>query len=274
MDVKLRKEGPEDTRTVECLLREAFWNVYVPGCEEHYLAHILRKHRDFVPELDLVAEAEGRLVGNVMCTHARIVSARETAWEMLCLGPLGVLPEYQQYGVGRILVERVTTLASEMGFGSIFLYGDPSYYRRLGFLPGEQFGIRNGEGQWAAALQGRELRSGALEKVEGRFLESEAFRTDPEAAARFDRTFPEREKVAAQSGSVFRACKHGPTIEAPLANMAFGPGSRSNESKNMRMELPEQLPSACDAFPEIPLRQQGCIVRQRRKQGCFYESMR
>ena len=159
LDVKLRREGPEDTRTVECLLREAFWNVYVPGCEEHYLAHVLRKHRDFVPELDLVAEAEGRLVGNVMCTHARIVSVRETAWETLCLGPLGVLPEYQRYGVGRVLVERVTTLASEMGFGSIFLYGDPSYYRRLGFLPGEQFGIRNGEG-----------------------------------AARFDRTFPEREK--------------------------------------------------------------------------------
>lgn len=203
LDVKLRKEGPEDTRPVECLLREAFWNVYVPGCEEHYLAHILRKHRDFVPELDLVAEAEGRLVGNVMCTHARIVSARETAWETLCLGPLGVLPECQRYGVGRILVERVTTLASEMGFGSIFLYGDPSYYRRLGFLPGEQFGIRNGEGQWAAALQGRELRPGALEKVEGRFLESEAFRTDPEAAARFDRTFPEREKKWLPSQDLF-----------------------------------------------------------------------
>lgn len=125
MDVKLRKEGPEDTRTVECLLREAFWNVYVPGCEEHYLAHILRKHRDFVPELDLVAEAEGRLVGNVMCTHARIMSARETAWEMLCLGPLGVLPEYQQYGVGRILVERVTTLASEMGLAPFSSMGTP-----------------------------------------------------------------------------------------------------------------------------------------------------
>ena len=127
----------------------------------------------------------------------------ETAWETLCLGPLGVLPEYQRYGVGRILVERVTTLASEMGFGSIFLYGDPSYYRRLGFLPGEQFGIRNGEGQWAAALQGRELRPGALEKVEGRFLESEAFRTDPEAAARFDRTFPEREKKWLPSQDLF-----------------------------------------------------------------------
>ena len=90
-----------------------------------------------------------------------------------------------------------------MGFGSIFLYGDPSYYRRLGFLPGEQFGIRNGEGQWAAALQGRELRPGALEKVEGRFLESEAFRTDPEAAARFDRTFPEREKKWLPSQDLF-----------------------------------------------------------------------
>ena len=95
----------------------------------------------------------------------------ETAWETLCLGPLGVLPEYQRYGVGRILVERVTTLASEMGFGSIFLYGDPSYYRRLGFLPGEQFGIRNGEGQWAAA--------------------------------RFDRTFPEREKKWLPSQDLF-----------------------------------------------------------------------
>nr|MDD6336651.1 acetyltransferase [bacterium] len=61
----IRKETPADYRTVENLTREAFWNVYRPGCLEHYVLHLFRDRDDFVPELDFVMEVEGNIIGHV-----------------------------------------------------------------------------------------------------------------------------------------------------------------------------------------------------------------
>ena len=59
MNMTIRREERKDYRAVESLTRQAFWNLYVPGCVEHYLVHLLRRHRDFVPELDFVLELDG-----------------------------------------------------------------------------------------------------------------------------------------------------------------------------------------------------------------------
>ena len=100
-NVTVRNETPADYQEVEALVRRAFWNLYVPGCSEHYLAHILRSHPDFVPELDLVLEAAGRVVGSILYTRARLVGKAGREKEILTFGPVCVAPEFQRRGYGK-----------------------------------------------------------------------------------------------------------------------------------------------------------------------------
>lgn len=89
----IRRETEADYRAVEELHRNAFWNVHVPGCCEHYLAHVLRKHPDFIPELDLVYELDGEIVGNVMYTKSELLEEGGNSTGILTFGPIGVAPE-------------------------------------------------------------------------------------------------------------------------------------------------------------------------------------
>ena len=70
----IRREEKEDIRVVEELIRDAFWNVYGPGATEHYVAHRLRSHKDFVKELNMVAEVDGKIAGSIMYTEARLTT--------------------------------------------------------------------------------------------------------------------------------------------------------------------------------------------------------
>lgn len=96
MDILIRNEVKEDYKQVEELTREAFWNLYLPGCSEHYLVHVLRKHPDFIAELDFVAVLEGKIVGNIMFTQSRLINEEDDSIAVLTLGPVSVLPEYQK----------------------------------------------------------------------------------------------------------------------------------------------------------------------------------
>lgn len=100
MDIKLRIEQPSDYNETENVTREAFWNHFSPGCDEHYLLHIMRNHPKFVPELDIVAELNGKIVGNVVCLKSFIMADDGNQYEVLSLGPISVLPKYQQKGIG------------------------------------------------------------------------------------------------------------------------------------------------------------------------------
>lgn len=194
MTLQIRRENPEDYSAVEALTRDAFWDVHVPGCDEHYLAHILREAECFIPELDLVAIYAGTLVGNIMYSKALLKSDSGGALELLCFGPLSVAPAFQRKGIGKALVEKSLELAGGMGYGAVIIYGDPDYYRRLGFRPGEDYGIRGQEGMYSPALQVLELVPGALKGLHGSFFEDQIYQLDPEAAARFEQGFPPREK--------------------------------------------------------------------------------
>jgi putative acetyltransferase len=197
--ITIRPEQPSDWRAVEELTREAFWNVNVPGCNEHFLVHRLRSHGDFIPELDLLAELDGKLAGNIMYSRAKIVSADGREHSVLTFGPLSVLPEYQRQGIGSALIGHSTGAARALGYGAILIYGDPEYYRRFGFQPAESFSVTTAEGKFHPALQALELTKGELTGISGCFQESPAYSLDAAEAAAFDASFPPKAKFVTES---------------------------------------------------------------------------
>jgi predicted N-acetyltransferase YhbS len=199
----LRRETSNDYREAEILTREAFWNVNVPGCDEHYLLHIMREAPSFIPELDYLAVYQGKIIGQIVYTRALLISEQGTQHKVLSFGPLSVLPAYQGRGVGGVLIKHTLALAAEMGYRAVLIYGDPAYYSRLGFVAAEQYGIQTAEGKYHIALQAFVLAPGALNNLAGRFYEDEIYCLDPEASADFDRGFPAKEKLVTPSQARF-----------------------------------------------------------------------
>lgn len=194
MDIKLRTEVPADYRETENVTREAFWNHYSPGCYEHYLLHVMRDSPAFVPELDLVAEHDGRIVGHVVSMKGVIEGDDGLKYEVLSLGPISVLPEFQRRGIGGRMIERTRELAREMGYRAVLLCGDPDYYLYQGFVPAELLGIRTADDMYAMALHVCELYEGALSGVKGRYIEDAVYQIDESAAEAFDKGFPAKDR--------------------------------------------------------------------------------
>lgn len=193
--IELRQEMPCDYRDTENVIREAFWNHYTPACVEHYLTHIMRDCPAFVPELDIVAVGDGKIIGNCMCLKSYIAGDDGKRYEVLSLGPIGVLPEYQRQGIGQMLITRTKEIAKKLGFRGILLCGDPDYYTRQGFTAAEKFEIRNAENMYADALHVCELYEGAFSKIKGRYYEDQIYAVDENCAKEFDRQFPTKKLV-------------------------------------------------------------------------------
>ncbi len=194
MNIKILLEKEMDHKEVESLTREAFWDLFQPGCDEHLLAHKLRKAEAFVSELDFVAELDRQIVGNIMYSRAKVIDGKGREHEVLTFGPLSVLPSHQKLGVGSALVKHTITLAGEMGFKAIVIFGHPEYYHRFGFVNAEKFRITTSAGANLEPFMALELYDGALRGIEGRFYEDDVFKTDPAELETFDRGFPYREK--------------------------------------------------------------------------------
>lgn len=195
MNIELRREQPPDYRETENMTREAFWNHYSPGCDEHYLLHIARGCPAFVPELDIIAVHDGKIVGNIIYLKALIAGDDGTQYEVLSLGPISVLPEYQSKGIGRKMIAYTKKVAHEMGFRAILLCGDPEIYSRFGFIPAEALGIRTADNMFMAALHLCELYEGALSGIKGWYYEDSIYSVDEKPAAEFDSQFPMKEKI-------------------------------------------------------------------------------
>ena len=204
IDLIIRNEQKEDYRAVEQLVREAFWNLYVPGCNEHFVLHNLRKSKDFVPELDFVAEKDGQIVGQIVYSRGIIKGKGTNEEEVIGFGPLSVLPAFQKQGIGSALVTHTIALARDMGYPAICIYGDPRYYSRFGFRCAEKYDIKTAGDKFAVALQVLELRQRALSRISGRFIESAAFTVNETAFAQYDATFPSKEKQETESQREFR----------------------------------------------------------------------
>ncbi|MCI7767785.1 MAG: N-acetyltransferase [Oscillospiraceae bacterium] len=190
----IRNETEKDFSQVEAMIREAFWNVNVPGCDEHYLAHILRGHEDFIPELDLVAVLDGRIIGSVMYTKAWLSDENGCEKEIISFGPLSVHPDFQRRGVGKALLERSFDIAAKMGYDAVVIFGHSSNYVSRGFKSSRKFNICLEGDVFPTAMLARELKEGALDGRKFIFRGSPAFNYDSSEAERFDSLFPPKKK--------------------------------------------------------------------------------
>ena len=195
MDIELRREQSSDYSETENVTREAFWNHYSPACSEHYLLPIMRDCPAFVPELDVVAVCDGKIVGNVVYMKSVIRADNGNSYEVLSLGPISVLPEYQRKGIGVRMIEYTRDIARRMGFAAILLCGDPDYYSRQGFLSAETFGIRTEDDMYADALQVCPLSERAMSGMKGRYVEDSIYQIDESVASDFDKHFPPKEII-------------------------------------------------------------------------------
>ena len=163
----IRNEEPRDHGAVEALTRRAFYNLYVPGCVEHYLVHIMREHQDFIPELDFVLEENGRIIGNIMYTRAKLVDEAGREKEILTFGPVCVEPEYQRQGYGKALMEHSFARAAELGYDAIVIFGSPANYVSRGFQSCKKFQVSPEGGRYPAAMLVKELIPGAWRAAGG-----------------------------------------------------------------------------------------------------------
>lgn len=194
MKTSIRHEVESDYREVEELTREAFWNLYVPGCEEHYLVHNMRTHPDFIPELDFIAVHKNTIVGSIVYTKAHITDEADDKVEITTFGPIGVLPAYQRQGVGSALIAHSRQIAMKMGYKAIVIHGHPHNYCRHWFKGSKDYGISNAEGKFPYSLLVLELEKGFLEGHEWRYFESEVYKVDPMAAEDYDKQFKPKKK--------------------------------------------------------------------------------
>lgn len=193
MNITIRNETEDDFFETENLTREAFWDLYQPGCDEHLILHQLRESEVFIPDLDLVACEGDRIIGNIVYTRAKVKNGEDEK-EVLCMGPLSVLPEYQKKSVGSFLLRTSIGKARSMGFPAVVIFGDPEYYHRFGFVNAETYSIQTSEGQNLEPFMALDLTGKGLSDIKGRFFEDKAFQSKPEDLEKFELQFPPKEK--------------------------------------------------------------------------------
>lgn len=197
-NIVFRLERKEEYRQVEALVRESFWNVYRPGCVEHYLLHLLRGHSDFVPELDIVMLEDGKIIGQNVFVKTVIRADDGRSIPIMTMGPVCVANELKRQGYGKMLLDYSLAKAAEAGCGALCFEGNIDFYGKSGFSFAENFGIRyHGlpEGADASFFLCRELIDGYLDGVTGEYATPYAYLIDETEAEAFDKSFPYKEKL-------------------------------------------------------------------------------
>lgn len=197
-NIIIRRETPADYAAVENLTREAFWNVYRPGCLEHYVVHVLRSDPAFVPELDLVMERDGQLIGHIMYMNAKIVADDGRDIPMMTFGPISIRPDLQRKGLGKQLLDYSMERARELGAGALCIEGNIDFYGKSGFVVAGTRGIRyHGEPEQESVpyVLLKELQPGFLDGITGVYHTPQGYYVDEAAAEEFDKSFPPKEKL-------------------------------------------------------------------------------
>jgi predicted N-acetyltransferase YhbS len=206
--ITIRNEEKKDNRKVEEITRKAFWNLYAPGCSEHYLVHIMRSHEDFLPELDFVIEVDGKIIGNIMYTKAKLVDEAGEEKEILTFGPVCILPDYQRKGYGKKLMEYSFEKAAALGYDVIVIFGHPGNYVGVGFKSCKKYNVCLENGIYPTAMLVKELKPGALDGRKWVYYSSPVLEIDEKEAERFDEGFEPWEKKDQPSQEEFYIYSH------------------------------------------------------------------
>ena len=197
-NIIIRLEKKEEYRGVENLVRESFWNVYRPGCLEHYVLNQLRDDEAFVSELDFVMELDGKLIGQNMFMRAVIKADDGREIPIMTMGPICICPELKRKGYGKILLDYSLEKAGELGCGAVCFEGNIDFYGKSGFTFASEYGIRyHGlpEGEDASFFLCKELKAGYLKGITGEYATPQGYFVDEAEVEAFDKGFPHKEKL-------------------------------------------------------------------------------
>lgn len=205
MTINIRNEEVKDYRKVEEVAREAFWNLYFPGCHEHFVIHEMRNHKDFIKELAFVIEVDEEIVGAIFYTHSRIVSKENKTFNTISFGPVFIAPDFHRKGLGKELITHSISIAKEMGYHAILTLGYPYHYEPYGFLGGKAYNISMPDGKFYKGLLVLPLEKGILDNVSGYADFSQVFEVSDEDVDRFDQGFPKKVKKHQKSQDEYEA---------------------------------------------------------------------
>lgn len=192
--IKIRNEEETDYEKVEEITRKSFWNLYIPGCDEHYLVHIMRSHKDFLPELALVIEVDNQIIGNIMYTKTKLIDEFGEQKDILTFGPVCILPEYQRMGYGKKLMEYSFKKAAALDYDLIVIFGNPNNYISSGFKSCKKFNVCLEDGTFPSAMMVKELKPDVLDGRKWVYYQSPVFEIDEREAERFDEGLESLEK--------------------------------------------------------------------------------
>lgn len=192
--INIRNEVATDYKRVEEITRKAFYNLYVPGCFEHYLVHVMRGHEDFITELDFIIEDDGKVIGNIMYTKAKLIDEKGNEKSILTFGPFCIDPEYQRKGYGHKLINYSFEKAAALGYDVIVIFGDPRNYTKHGFKSCKRYNVTVGEGLFPAAMMVKELKEGALDGRRWSYHQSPLYELDLVEAEKYDASLEKMEK--------------------------------------------------------------------------------
>lgn len=207
MSIIIRNETTGDWRAVENLTRETFWNVYRPGCSEHYVLHRFRGSKRFVPELNLVMEKDGELIGHIMYARSEIITEDGISLPIMTFGPISIAAKYQRQGYGKLLLDHSMEKARQMGAKALAITGNIAFYGKSGFVPASSRHIRYADADPSDELVPyfliKELEEGFLDGIHGSYSDPEEYfaaERDPQGFEAFDALFPakERQKLPGQ----------------------------------------------------------------------------
>jgi len=194
MNIVVRNEVETDYRKVEDITRKAFWNLYFPGCNEHYLVHIMRNHKDIIKELALVVTINEKVVGNIMYMKSYVKNENDETIETITFGPVSVHPSYQKQGIGSTLIKKSIEKAKENNYKAIIIYGHPHNYCKYGFKSSKDFNISNKEGKYPYSMLVLELEKDVFKDHSWKYYDSDAYNMDESKVEEFDKLFTNKEK--------------------------------------------------------------------------------
>ncbi|MGX7418644.1 GNAT family N-acetyltransferase [Carnobacterium gallinarum] len=204
MTLKIRTIQQADHRRVEEITREAFWNLYVPGSNEHFIVYNMWTTSDYISQLSLVIELDQEIIGSILYTQSKIVTENgKKSYEMITFGPVSILPEFQGMGYGKKLIAYSIDRARELGYRGILIGGYPHYYAQFGFSSSKKYQLSLPDKNYYTGILALPLIEGGLDNMTGSIFFSEVLEPDDSQLEQFDQTFPTKLKQVQASQKEF-----------------------------------------------------------------------